>query len=962
MSEPFAKALSEIPLSLRPVFDRHWQSYLHALQASGQALPTALPPELPAVWMASDFVAEFCIRDPEGFAALLEGEGLDRPLDRAAWRAWADAALAEAAGEAAFMRRLRRFRRQALARIAWRDLAGKADLDEVLASLSWLAEICVEKALRFAEDALQARFGCPRDAMGAPVRLSVLALGKLGGGELNFSSDIDLVFAYAGGAGTGGARALDRQSYFIRLGQTLIRLLAESTEDGFVYRVDMRLRPFGDAGPLAMSYDATEEYYQRHGREWERYALIKARAIAGDIEGGRQLLARLRPFVYRKYLDYGAFSALRELKALIRHEAERKGRLNDVKLSPGGIREVEFIAQVFQLVRGGRDPALQCRRLRETLRRLAERGLLPERVEAQLLAAYECLRRVENRLQMQADQQTHALPADTLARQRLAWSMGFGADWDAFAAQLNRHMRHVHEHFEQVFAAPQAEEDETGQRLRLLWERAEARALSAHLQALGYAQPDESAARLIALRNSRMVQALSPVGRERLQRLMPLLLQAAAGQAMPDVALARALEVVQAVASRSVYLALLVESPLALSQLIKLCAASPWIARRLAAMPLLLDELLDPRSLYAPLDRERLRQALAQALENVAQDDLETVMDRLRQFKETQVLRVAAADITGALPLMQVSDRLTWIAEVILEKVVSLAREDLARRHGQPRLASGREAGFGIIAYGKLGGIEMSYGSDLDLVFLYEGEGLAAETDGERPLEAPVFFARLAQRIVHFLTAFTSAGRLYEVDMRLRPSGASGLLVSSLAAYAAYQAENAWTWEHQALVRARFVAGAPQVGRRFEAVRREVLGRPRDAERLRRDVREMRERMWRELGQSDPALFDLKRDPGGIADIEFLVQYGVLARASQWPDLLAYTDTLRLLERLAGHGFLPSQDAKFLAEAYQTLRDRIHALTLQDAPPRVAAAEFSSLRAEIGRIWRACFETGPQAR
>jgi len=948
-----------LPSPLWRIFANRWQSFEDKLRTQGLGFPRILPASLPMVWATSDFVADFCLRYPTAFFFLIESGRLFRQCSHEELSSLAKQALSEAEDEAGFKRLLRRFRHQELARIAWRDLTGEANLDEVLTTLSSLAEICVESALRFAEILLEPRFGFPRDANGQAARLTVLAMGKLGGKELNFSSDIDIVFAFSDGAATYGSRMLDRQSYFIRLGQILIGLLSAPTEDGLAYRVDMRLRPFGDAGPLAMSFDAMEEYYQRHGREWERYALIKARPIAGDIEAGRRLLERLRPFIYRRYLDYGAFAALREMKGLIDQQAARKDKLNDIKLSAGGIREVEFIAQVFQLVRGGRDPGLQTSGLRETLACEAERGLLPDWEEAELQSAYVFLRRVENRLQMMSDQQIHALPKDELGRLRLAWSMGYGENWNAFAKALETHMHRVHAHFQQTFASPQIVDSANDtQKSIAVWQAGDEHAIAEILNGLGYAKAAHSAAKLVAVRESRSVQGLGEMGWQRISRLMPLLIRAAAAQNAPDIALERSLKVIQSVASRSVYLALLAENPLVLSQLVKLCAASPWISQRLASMPLLLDDLLDPRLLYAPPDRIGLAQALKVELTDIEEDDLEAVMDCLRHFKESQVLKVAAADIMDALPLMQVSDHLTWIAEVILKEVAAIARADLSRRHGEPRLADGRPAGFGVIGYGKLGGLEMGYGSDLDLVFLYESEDLAASTDGARPLEAPVFFARLAQRIAHMLTAYTPAGKLYEVDIRLRPSGASGLLVSTLPAFAFYQAEKAWTWEHQALVRARFVAGDARVGQHFDAIRREVLARPRDVAELREAVRKMRERMWRELGNPDPEKFDLKKDPGGIADIEFLVQYKVLAHACECDELLGYTDTIRLLEQLAKHGFLPAEDAGFLAEAYKTLRDRIHALTLQDQPSVVSADEFQHLRERVGRIWKACFDPG----
>jgi glutamate-ammonia-ligase adenylyltransferase len=861
------------------------------------------------------------------------------------------------------MRALRKLRRRESIRIAWRDLVGAAALDETLSELSALAEHCVDRALHHCYEQACRSFGVPRDVEGRSQRMVVLGMGKLGGGELNFSSDIDLIFTYPEDGQTDGRRAKENSLFFTRVGQRLIKVLSEYTADGALFRVDMRLRPFGDAGPLAMSFDAMEHYYQTHGREWERYALIKARVIAGDRAAGDELLDRLRPFVYRRYLDFGAFGALREMKALIDREVERRELFENVKLGAGGIREIEFIAQAFQLVRGGRDPELQRRELQAVLPGLAKRGQLSHEEVEGLMTAYAFLRRVENRLQMMEDRQTHELPQDDTQRARLAYAMGYD-DWERFKQALDGWRHDVHEQFERIFAEPKRSDRELQAAehpgLTELWsaklDDEQARQL---LEETGYRSPGEVLAALKALHAGHAYRAQSVASRERLDRLMPLLIAAVGSADNADQALARILPFIESIARRSVYLSLLAEHPDALAQLVKLSAASPWIADYLRRHPILLDELLDPRELYAPSDRISLAQQLREEFYHVDPLDMDAQMDRLRQFKQVHVLRVAAADVMGALPLMRVSDQLTWIAEAILDHLLTVTWRQLTARYGDPRCEIDGQAhnpGFTIIAYGKLGGIELGYGSDLDLVFLHDSAGKNQFTDGVRPVDNATFFVRLGQRIIHALTAYTPAGVLYEVDTRLRPSGEAGALVSNLRAFDQYQRDKAWTWEHQALVRARPVAGSERISEAFQRIRAHLLARERDAAGLRQEVRDMRARMWHELGNHDARLFDLKQDPGGIADIEFMVQYGVLARAREHPTLTEFTDNIRILDGLAQSGVLSKENTRFLQGAYRGFRDNLHALSLQGEPPLVDAEAFDEQRSNVRRLWRELME------
>jgi glutamate-ammonia-ligase adenylyltransferase len=829
---------------------------------------------------------------------------------------------------------------------------------DTAAAVSGLAEVCLEGALTWLEAFLQPRWGLPalrRDE--SDQRLVVLGMGKLGAGELNLSSDIDLIFAFPENGDTaGGRKSLEHQEYFTKLGQKLIAALDAVTADGFAFRVDMRLRPLGDGGPLVGSFSALSAYYQDQGREWERYAMLKARPVAGDIDAGFELLASLRPFVYRKYLDFGAIESLRELKAMINREVKRKGMESNIKLGPGGIREVEFVVQAFQLIRGGRDTELQVTSLRTALNRLPDLGLLPQDVVEELIPDYGFLRDIEHVLQALEDRQTQRLPDDDLNRERVALALDM-EDWPAVMAKLDEVRERVRCHFDAVIADPEDDVEETSdseaglEQWRLVW-RGELEQQEAEntLAEAGFVEPAKALKRLSGLYHSRAVQSMQRIGYERLDALMPLLLDALAQSNTPDTALPRVQPLIEAVLRRTAYLALLRENPQALEHLMHLCSASPWIAEQLARYPILLDELLTPESLYTPADKDRLADELRQALNRLPEDDEEAQLEALRVFKHAQTLHVAASDIAGTRHLMKVSDYLTYIAEVILDAVLAMAWKHLTRKHGTPPGMSIDTAAFLIVGYGKLGGIELGYSSDLDLVFLHDSDGKGA-TDGPRALDTPVFFTRLGQRIIHLLTAVTPAGSLYEVDMRLRPSGNAGLLVTSIDAFADYQRENAWTWEHQALVRARVVAGNEALAEKFNAVRGEILAQPRKREALRQDVVNMRHKMRDHLAGKKAGTFNLKQDAGGMVDIEFLCQYAVLSLAHEAPALLTYSDNIRILETLAASGHLPEDEAERLRDAYLAYRSTTHRAALTGEKASVDEDDFQAERETVSALW-----------
>lgn len=865
--------------------------------------------------------------------------------------------IAAISDEPSLMRAVRLIRHRETVRIAWRDLTGAAALVETLQTTSDLADALVGSVLTWWHQQLVSKQGQPLSRAGVPQHMLVLGMGKLGGRELNFSSDIDLIFAFPEAGETDGRRSLDNQTFFTRVGQKLINTLGQVTADGFAYRVDMRLRPFGEVGALALSFDAMEHYYQTHGREWERYAMVKARVMAGDVQEGQTLMERLRPFVYRRYLDYGSIEQLREMKLMINREALRKGKQQDVKLGKGGIREIEFTAQVFQLMRGGRERALQERNLLKTLDILEEHALLSYEDARFLREAYQFLRRAENRIQMWKDEQAHALPTDPEQQQGMAASLGF-ADWPSFMQILDAHREQVSLIFKRIFAvegeADQPDED-PNQALIQVWQGQMDEEHATHtLLAWGLKPETECWQQLKALRDSRLYKSLTELARTRLDRLMPELLAVCATQANPAQALTRSLQVIQAIARRSGYIVMLVDHPGALEQFVKLVQASVWITAQLTQHPILLDALLDTRQLYRPLNRQELGTALKQVLNSVDSEDTGLIMERLRQFKQAQVLRVAAADITGILPLMVVSDQLTWIAEAILEEITQNVWQTMTAKVGIPQYVLNgvkQDASIAIVGYGKLGGIELGYGSDLDLVFLHDSCGEQQVTNGGKPLESPVFFARLAQKIINALSTFTHDGRLYETDTRLRPSGASGLLVSSAEAFRQYQLEKAWIWEHQALLRARMIMGSSALRTQFEKIRHEILCQPRDTEQLRQEVVKMRQKMWDALGSKDPKVFNVKKDPGGITDIEFIVQYLILAHAHRQPALVEWSDNIRQLDSLRNAHILPTEDVSQLQDIYRSLRNHTHKLALQEQPATVSADRFVEERDYVKAVW-----------
>ncbi|WP_102811142.1 bifunctional [glutamate--ammonia ligase]-adenylyl-L-tyrosine phosphorylase/[glutamate--ammonia-ligase] adenylyltransferase, partial [Burkholderia pseudomallei] len=817
------------------------------------------------------------------------------PVTRAALDARLDELLAQGGqppSEDALKKALRQLRGEAFGAVAERDLAGRADVAEVTGTMTDLAEAAIQRALALLAAELEAQYGEPRGPSGERLALGVVGMGKLGGRELNVSSDIDLIFVYEDdGETAGGARApISVHEFFTRLGRRLIGVLSEATADGYVFRVDMRLRPNGDSGPLVCSLGMLEEYFYVQGREWERYAWIKGRLVTERASAAARRLAQqldaiVKPFVYRRYLDFGVIGAIRSLHEQIRQEARRRATMrpdkaDDIKLGRGGIREIEFSAQVFQLIRGGQDAGFRVQPTLAVLRHASASGLITEEVRAGLTHAYLFLRTLEHRLQYRNDAQTHAMPVDPAERAALAASLGF-ADYAALIDRLDQHRAFVEAQFDQVFAdkVDGGARREDDQAAGCIWSGALAddgadEALVARLAELGFADPAAVLARLQAVWRSSRYAGLPESSRVRFDRVAHRALEAAPGidAAHRDETVVRCFDLLETVGRRGAYLALLTEYPAALRRVLSVLGATRWGGGYLIRHPQLLDELLDDEAIDSPFDWPAFKDALRRRL--AAADGAEHQMDLLRHAHQAEVFRILLLDLAGRLSVEHVSDRLSELADAMLDVTIEVVWSQLAKRHRDTPC-------FAAIAYGKLGGKELGYASDLDLIFLYDDPD-------ERAADVYTTFAR---RLITWLTTATGAGTLFDIDLRLRPNGEAGLLVTDLDAFRRYQlregdaANTAWVWEHQALTRARYSAGDARIGAAFEAIRVQVLTTPRDAAVLAREIVEMREKVL--AGHPNTTeRFDLKHDRGGMVDIEFAVQYWVLLHAARHPEMI----------------------------------------------------------------------------
>ena len=906
------------------------------------------------ILLQSDFLIDAFYRFPEWLTDIITHP--PQADERCFYQQWLNERLASVFDELALMKVLRLFRRYILVRLEWSQLTQTSNDEQILLQLTQLAEVIIITARDWLYELSCKEWGTPCNLQGQAQPLLILGMGKLGGGELNFSSDIDLIFTYPEhGQTQGGRRELDNAVFFTRLGQRLIKTLDQITEDGFVYRVDMRLRPLGDGGPLVLSFSAMEDYYQEQGRDWERYAMVKAK-ILGDQQElyTKELYQMLKPFVYRRYIDFSVLQSLRNMKSMIEREVRRRGLTNNIKLGAGGIREIEFIVQVFQLIRGGRVVGLQTRSLLTALQVIEQESLLSVNEVDTLRENYLFLRRCENLLQAIHDEQTQALPDDELDRIRIATSMNFN-DWYEFESDLVKRMQLNRQVFNQLIGEDTSESvsnsKQYNEQFDDLWvPDLQLSDVTSVLTSYSHDDAEKLYQMLCQFRDDIGKRTIGVRGREILDQLMPRLLELVCTDKNTLVLLSRILHLLVNIVSRTTYLELLLEYPTALKQLIRLCSASPMISEQLAHYPILLDELIDINSLYQTVSPNEYKSELYQYLLRIEVDDEEQQLEALRQFKQMQLLHIAAADVEQVLNTMKVSDHLTYVAESLIDFVVQMAWNQMVARYGKPTHLTDNQKGLVIIAYGKLGGWELGYGSDLDLVFLHDCP-VDSITNGDKQIDSRQFYLRLVQRIIHLFNVRTSFGILYEVDVRLRPQGDAGLLACSLNAFYDYQMHEAWTWEHQALVRARAVYGEIELIKRFNQIRHDVLCKPREEKVLKTEVREMREKMRTHLGTTEQHRFNLKIDEGGIGDIEFLSQYLVLNYSHQYPKMTTWSDNVRILELAANYQIMDRQEAEQLTKAYIDMRNEIHQLSLQLLPSTVDDSYFKLEKQIVNQSW-----------
>ncbi len=926
-------------------------------------VPSSIQTDLINVLAMSDFVGDVWFKQKPFFEACLKGVS---PFPASfSYHTQLTEELSNISDFSELQKTLRLFRNRTLAEIGlWQSLK-MASVEQILLALSELAESLILGARDWLYQQACEEMGAPCDSAGNPQPLVVIAMGKLGGRELNFSSDIDLIFAFPEqGETTGGRRAVDNQKFFTRLSQRLIQALSEFTEDGFVYRVDMRLRPFGESGALVLSFAALEQYYQTQGRNWERYAMLKARVL-GE-ENVPLLRETLRPFMYRRYIDFSVIQALREMKSKIATEVRRRHLINNIKLGAGGIREIEFIAQVFQLIRGGREPILQTTSLLALLPELEKLQLISAEQRLQLRDAYLFLRQSENCLQAIDDKQTQTLPDNEKDQQRLilacqhyqyfddvhhqqtqSYSM---QNWQDYCQILAQHQQNVHVIFQQLIGEEESPEENQNAWGEWLDEDEDLSQILAN-----YPQYSALLTQLNDFKAHINKRPMGERGRQVIQKLLPQIVAEMPEQARPFFV--RILHILQSILTRTPYLELLLENPPVRQQLIELCGRSQMIAEQVAKHPILLDELLNRTALLNPIAYREYPQLLREYLLRLPPQDEEAFIDALRQFKQSMLFQIAAADILGALPVMKVSDHLTYLAQCLMQEVVNFAWQQVTQRFGIPQGLAEDQKGFLVVAYGKLGGIELGYKSDLDVVFLFDNQYQGETQGGRRSIDNALFYAKLTQKIISLFTLRTASGQLYDLDIRLRPEGDAGLICCSLQSFARYQQHEAWTWETQALVRSRAICGDTDLQRRFEELRHNILITPRDQQTLRNEVREMREKMWQQSPhQTD--LFHLKTDRGGITDIEFIAQYLVLANAPHYPQLAKWSDNVRIFESLMQVGnILSEENCRYLTHCYTTLRNRIHHQNLMGLPASVDANEYVAERAFIQDLWQKLFST-----
>ena len=903
------------------------------------------------VWACSDFAKKLCEQKPWLLQQLFSSGHVNTVLNAAELDAHLIKLLAECTTQNDFYRVLREVRNQQLLRITWRDLSGWCNVQETLDELSTVADLLVQHTVQFLTEQLEKEYGQPCSNQNEVQTLVILALGKLGGRELNFSSDIDLLFCYPKQGKTNGAHSIENQQFFTQLGQQVIAALNEITVDGFVYRVDMRLRPFGESGALVQSFSALEIYYQEQGRDWERYALLKARPITGTAAQRNQVMALVNRFVYRRYVDFGIIETLRELKKLMDAEARRSRLKDNLKRGSGGIREVEFIIQSLQLIRGGKEPLLQTGQWRLACERLVDTRHLQKEEAAILVAAYDFLRTAENRLQMIDDLQSQNLPTLTLAQEKLAKAMN-QRSWEEFVSELNQHRKNVTILFSNLEATENRESEQVDEVPYLqLWQAKEFADTS--LAPWGeLAAREEFFMVLQQFKQSYALRKISPKAKERLQKVMPRILAMVLEAECPVQTLQRLLSVLEVISRRSVYLALLKENPNVLVAMVKLCSASQWLTQQLARYPILLDELLDSRMLTQQFSKEDLHQELRRCLLLIPEQELEQTMEALRQFKHSHTLRLCSQQIIANQDPESLGRQLSNLAEIILEQVLLIGWKQLAMSHGAPGAVPSEQ--FAIIAYGSLGAGELTYQSDLDLVFVYEGDG-QQQTTGDKPITFTEFFSKLGQRIAYLLTTRTHSGVLYDIDNRLRPSGSAGLLVTRFAAYGDYQMKEAWTWEHQALVKARLIFGSSSLLAQFSQIRVDALCLTREEKKLQNQIVSMRDKMLQQQRGERKKIFNVKNWPGGITDIEFMVHYWILLYGRRVLALEEGWETRNLLFALADQELIDKESASILLEALHSYRQFQFQQALEQSRFSEPPLELTAHLEKVRSLWQQVF-------
>ncbi|MBQ4813506.1 bifunctional [glutamate--ammonia ligase]-adenylyl-L-tyrosine phosphorylase/[glutamate--ammonia-ligase] adenylyltransferase [Pseudoalteromonas luteoviolacea] len=894
----------------------------------------------------SDFAYRILAQHPQWIEWLLDEEAMKSRDCEAIFTS----TISDVSEQDAF-RLLRIYRKRYWLKLMWLDLVLGNDIADSILYQSNLSEHLIASANEWAFSQVAASNGMPLDTDGQPISMLVLGMGKLGGRELNFSSDIDLIFTYPKALSTqGGRRSIEAQVFYTKVAQKLIAALDQRTVDGQVFRVDMRLRPFGDSGPLVMSFSAMEDYYQDQGREWERYAMLKARLLGKQNVYWDEFKALIRPFVFRRYIDFSVIESLRKMKHMIAQEVRRKGLRNNIKLGAGGIREVEFIVQALQMIRGGREPDLQIPSLLGALNALAKLEVIPKKVAQDLQVQYLFLRRAEQYLQAFNDEQTQTIPDDDLNQQRLCALLGV-YDVEAMFSLFDEVQSGIRQEFAQVIGEEAPDFDELDPSYTSAWEHRDMSYLEIGLSQAECTQWQDVMNAFYTGINKKQIGVR---GRDVLDRLMPLVLREMRDIKSAEI-LQSVLEIIAKIASRTAYLELLFENLGALQQLIKLCAHSSWIAQQIARYPILLDELIDPAVLYRPLPLNAYYSEIQQYFLRIDENDLELQMEALRQFKQTQQLRIAAADATGVLDIMKVSDHLTALAESIVSKAVDIAWAQMVARYGYPEGTCANAKGFAVIAYGKGGGFELGYDSDLDLVFVHNCDG-SSKTVGDKSISSRQFYLKLAQRLMHLFNTRTPSGILYELDTRLRPEGNSGLLAINIESYYQYQQEQAWTWEHQALVRARMIVGEDELVKRFHAIRHDILCRQRHMDDLQGDIVKMRVKMRTHLSKDSEQEFDLKQGGGGMTDIEFLTQYIVLAFAHDYPALTRYSDNIRILEQASAESVISEREQSTLTRAYCQLREFYHLNSLNGKGKTIDAQTLLEQSTMVKSIWQAYLE------